>query len=112
MPIKAKISLQLVLTLWLNLSCAFGQTYEVGETARLLQGLPADAADLVVRADGCVHWRGEEATDKERATEIQKALKELKCSGLRKDSAAMREKYQDNRDIIKALDYVQKYYIR
>jgi hypothetical protein len=71
-----------------------GQDYEVGETARLIVGLPKDASDRVVRADGRLHWHGEEPFDKARKKAIEDALRELGCAKLRADMAVLRAKYR------------------
>lgn len=64
MAIARQTLLALGMVTWLPVGLAYSQSYEVGETAELLKGLPPDAAQFLERADGCLHRRGEEATDK------------------------------------------------
>jgi hypothetical protein len=111
MAIERQTLFALSMVAWLPMSVAYGQTYEVGETAELLKGLPPDAAEFVERADGCLHWRGEEATDKARMQEIQSALKELKCPELRTDSISLLTKYRDDSKVLNVLAYIRKYYM-
>jgi hypothetical protein len=91
---------------------ARSEDFEVGETTELLKGLPTDAAEVVRRAEGCVHWQGEEPFDQERRKQIEDALRELKCAKLRDDNTLLQAKYQSNEAVTKVLDYLEKYYVR
>lgn len=55
---------------------------------------PADVKAVVDRWEGCNHWGGEEPYDKERAREIDDALKALRCDRLARDTSSLRRRYK------------------
>lgn len=71
---------------------------------KLVDGLPSDAAAIVIRRTACNHWLGEDAYDRARAREIQRAVKQNRCDDLDRDEAALRARYAKDAAIIKALD--------
>ncbi|WP_052285921.1 hypothetical protein [Azorhizobium caulinodans] len=76
-----------------------------GRSAAELAGLPADVRTFIQRRDGCDHFRGEEATDPERATFLAAQLKKL-CTGTDAQLARLRKSYAANPVVIRALaDY-------
>jgi hypothetical protein len=54
---------------------------------------PADVRSLIDRWDGCDHWSGEEAYDKDRARQIDRAFKSLRCDRLPRDAASIGARY-------------------
>lgn len=71
---------------------------------RLKSGQPPDIASFIDRQVGCQHWSGEEAYDAERATDIKKALRELKCQALARDERRLRTRYAKSPNALRALD--------
>ena len=85
-----RIIISFLLTCSMSVSLpAFGQ--EAPEVTALQKDMPPAIADLISRIVDCNHWQGEAPYDSERATQIQKAISELRCTSLRTDeSAALR----------------------
>lgn len=71
---------------------------------------PKDARDFINRMTQCWHWAGEEAYNKARAHEINRALKTLRCDALDREEASLRKKYQSRADILAILDRARKQY--
>jgi hypothetical protein len=71
---------------------------------KLTTGLPKDVRAFIERRAECNHWQGEEAHDRPRAREIDRAIKQLKCDSIARDDTTMRARYADKPDIIKAMD--------
>lgn len=66
--------------------------------------LPADVQAFIDRQQECDHWTGEEPYDQERRKEIETAIDELGCAAIDKDEQALRQRYKDDKVVIKALD--------
>jgi len=73
--------------------------------APLKKGQPRDVARMIDRIADCTHWAGEEPYDAERKREISAALSDLKCARLDRDVLAMKKRYADRPNILKALNY-------
>ena len=58
------------------------------------QALPADIEDFLQRAEGCLHFAGEEPYDAERAAQISAAVTELDCEQLPHDTDVLMHRYQ------------------
>lgn len=65
---------------------------------------PKDVESLIDRITGCNHWAGEEAYDKERAKQINQAVKNLRCHQLDSDEKTLRRKYKNKANILKILN--------
>ena len=76
----------------------------------LKKGMPKDVVSFIERASECSHWGGEEPYDKERADQIGKAWRELRCDALSGDEKRLRRKYRRNSKVLKALDEAEKPY--
>lgn len=70
---------------------------------KYVQGLPASAKALIFRMDGCQHWAGEEPTSEVRATQIEKAMKELDCEGVEREKSQLLKKYKNQTKITKKI---------
>jgi hypothetical protein len=70
---------------------------------KYVQGLPVPAKALILRMDGCQHWAGEEPTSEARATQIEKAMKELKCDGIDNEKSQILKKYKSQTKITKKI---------
>jgi len=75
-----------------------------------LDRLPKDAAAVVERLSVCAHFANEEATDKARAREIEKAIRQYRCDRIDRDEAAIRKRYADHPDVVKELDETAEEY--
>ena len=65
---------------------------------------PTDVADFVERRAGCNHFLGEEPYDEERAAELNRAIRELRCSGLDREERDLRRAYRLNPEVLRLLD--------
>ncbi len=65
--------------------------------------LPADVQDLFNGEEICMHWRGEPAYDTERSKQIERGVEES-CKDRSAKRAALRKKYQGERDILFVLE--------
>lgn len=63
-----------------------------------------EIAAYMDRAEGCWHFAGEEPYSAARRAEINRALSELKCTTLKADGQALRQKYARSAPSIEALD--------
>jgi hypothetical protein len=70
----------------------------------LTKDQPPEVAAFIVRFVGCQHWAGEEPYDKERAKEIETALKELNCERIKEEEKILRSRYARSPRVLKALD--------
>jgi hypothetical protein len=77
--------------------CPFDTTYTKDG------GLPKDVIAFLSRKEGCQHWAGEEAYDKDRAKEIKKAVNNLQCKQLDADGKKLQKKYKKNSEVRKAI---------
>ncbi len=68
---------------------------------------PEDVALLIDRIQDCNHFAGEEPYNEERALEIKKAFKQLKCHSLEKDKEKLLKKYRGNGEIVKAIEFAE-----
>jgi hypothetical protein len=66
--------------------------------------VPAAVTDVRDRYDGCIHWGGEPSGDPQRAAQIAKAQRELKCDALKRDVLRLKRKYAKNPAALAALD--------
>ncbi|MDG2002880.1 MAG: hypothetical protein P8J20_06060 [Novosphingobium sp.] len=64
--------------------------------------LPSDVAAFVERREGCDHFRGEEAYDKEREAFLLKSMKET-CTGTDAELARLRRVHADDPVVMTAL---------
>lgn len=60
--------------------------------------MPYDVRKFIIRAQGCIHFAGEEGYDAERAAFLKKMTDEL-CTGLKERGDRLTRKYSDRPDI-------------
>lgn len=65
---------------------------------------PRKVEAFIIRRAGCNHFAGEEPYDRERATELAKALRDLRCDRIERDERKLRETYRRDRAILTLLD--------
>lgn len=66
--------------------------------------LPHDVEAFLDRRAQCQHWAGEEPYDGPRASEIEAAVRQLRCDSLEADESRIRLRYKPNQLVIKALE--------
>jgi hypothetical protein len=59
---------------------------------------------FVERADMCAHWSGEEPHDEARRAEIDAALRDMRCSTLPRDGAALGLSRKDRPEDVRRID--------
>jgi hypothetical protein len=59
---------------------------------------------FVERAEMCVHWSGEEPYDEARRAEIDRALRDMRCATLLRDSAALKVSRKDRPEDVRRID--------
>lgn len=69
-----------------------------------LPEVPKAVADFIARRMECEHWAGEEPYDRKRRAEINRNLRSLRCSSVKREEASLRRKYPKRPEIIRALD--------
>lgn len=65
---------------------------------------PVDIGAYMDRAEGCWHFAGEEGYDAARRAEIGRALRELRCAGLKSDEARLRRRHARSPEALAAID--------
>lgn len=64
---------------------------------------PPDVATFIERRAGCNHFYGEEPYDHQRAEEIKRALRELRCASVDSDERDLRRKHRRQPVILQLL---------
>jgi hypothetical protein len=59
---------------------------------------------FVERAEICGHWMGEEPYDDARRAEIEKALRELRCTTIRRDGEALKLSRKNRPEDVRLID--------
>ena len=72
-----------------------------------LRRLPAEVRGFIDRRANCNHWFGEEPYDQERRSQIQVAIKHLRCDDLAKVEAGLKSRYRRNQSVLNALEISQ-----
>ncbi len=65
---------------------------------------PKDVGAFIERRTGCNHFLGEEPYDRERAAELDRAIRKLRCDRLDPDERRLRRTYRDKAAILRLLD--------
>lgn len=69
--------------------------------------LPKDIATFIKNRDGCDHFRGEEAYDKERQQFLEKQMRQW-CTGTDKKLQLLKLKYKSNEKIMGMLNQYEE----
>ena len=69
-----------------------------------LHNIPADVRAWIDRVQGCDHWLGEEPYDAERARQIARNVRELRCTMLDRDERRLRRIHARSPSVIAAID--------
>ncbi len=88
---------------------AFSQ--ETADVEQLIKHMPKAVSSYISRRVECNHWGGEEAYNHERAKQIEKAVKPLRCDRLDSDEKDLLAKYQNEPKIIKAIGAAKELYL-
>ncbi len=73
-------------------------------------GQPRDVAAYIDRYVACIHWGGEEPYDKERAAEINRAMKKLRCDRLDADELSLVKKHDGDAKVVDAIRRIKSLY--
>jgi hypothetical protein len=65
--------------------------------------LPVEVSAFLERRNQCTHWADEEAYDDQRAAEIDKALKQLRCDNVEAEEADLRRRFAEAQTVLNAL---------
>ena len=71
---------------------------------------PADVRGFVDRWESCAHWGGEEPYDKDRARQINRAVKQLRCDRLEHDEGVLGHRYAHVASILALLSAAHDLY--
>lgn len=66
--------------------------------------LPTEVSSLIKRAMECNHWGGEDGYDADRRSQIEQAMKELQCSEIDRNKAALLLKYSGDSSATRAIN--------
>ena len=81
-----------------------GNAPSLDEVRARVEKTPKDVEAFIVRRAGCNHFLGEYPYDRERAAELNRAIRELRCDGLDRDGRNLRNTYRNNPEILQLLD--------
>ena len=65
---------------------------------------PKQVAAFVRRRADCNHFLGEEPYDRERAAELNRVVRELRCGRVERDERRLREAYRHDAAVLRLLD--------
>jgi hypothetical protein len=68
-----------------------------------VESSPRKVAAFIERRAGCNHFLGEEPYDPERAAELERAIRELRCSRVERDGRRLERTYRDRPEILRLL---------
>lgn len=68
-----------------------------------VEGAPRKVAAFIERRAGCNHFLGEEPYDAERAAELKKAIRELRCTRIERDVRRLERTYRGRPEILRLL---------
>jgi hypothetical protein len=81
-----------------------GQTLPAVDLRSLTKTAPKEIAAFIERRAYCNHFLGEEPYDAERAAELDKTLRELRCNSIERDERKVRRSYRKRPALIRLLD--------
>jgi hypothetical protein len=90
----------------LILLAMMGADWSDAELSARIKASPPDVAAFASRRIGCNYWEGESdpaVNIPERESQIQQALKPLRCESLKRDERRLRRKYRQNGELIRLL---------
>ena len=79
------------------------------EQCALEASVPKDAASFMMRRAMCEHWGGEEAYDAERRREINRNVRELRCTQLDADEVRLYQAYARQPKVREALKAAEEF---
>jgi hypothetical protein len=68
-----------------------------------VESAPQKVATFIERRANCNHFTGEEPYDAERAADLEKAIRELRCGRLSRDERRLARAYRDRPEILQLL---------
>jgi hypothetical protein len=66
--------------------------------------MPLDVRRFIERRQSCDHWAGEEPYDRDRARQIDSALRRDRCDTIDRTEVRLRRRHARRRDIIRAIE--------
>jgi len=69
-----------------------------------VESAPKDVERFIVRRVGCNHFLGEEPYDQERAAELDRAIRDLRCAKLESNERTLRRVYRNQPAVLNLLD--------
>jgi hypothetical protein len=73
------------------------------EVRTRVESAPRKIAAFVTRRANCNHFLGEEPYDDERAAELEKTIRELRCKRIDRDERNLRRAYRGNSEVLQLL---------
>ncbi|HEX8379353.1 MAG TPA: hypothetical protein VF619_02240 [Allosphingosinicella sp.] len=68
-----------------------------------VESAPRKVAAFIERRAGCNHFLGEEPYDRERAAELNRTIRELRCNRVERDQRRLERTYRGRTDILQLL---------
>ena len=68
-----------------------------------VEAAPRKVAKFIERRAGCNHFLGEEPYDAERAAELNRTIRELRCDRVESDERRLERSYRGRPDILRLL---------
>ena len=75
-----------------------------GDLRARVESAPKAVAAFIQRRADCDHFLGEEPYDKQRAADLARTVRELRCDGLDLDERKLRRTFKNKAQILKLLD--------
>ena len=69
-----------------------------------VESAPRDVEAFIVRRAMCNHFLGEEPYNKERAADLDRAIRELRCARLERDERGLRRTFRKHPAVLMLLD--------
>lgn len=80
------------------------QAFSATQDERTLEkGMSSDVIDYIDRKVSCNYWSSEPSYDAERRTEIEKNLEELRCDVIDQNERELRNRFQKDPKVLKAI---------
>ncbi|HEX8481311.1 MAG TPA: hypothetical protein VF650_05375 [Allosphingosinicella sp.] len=68
-----------------------------------VESAPRKVAAFIERRAGCNHFLGEEPYDADRAAELKRTIRELRCNRIERDQRRLEHTYRGRTDILQLL---------
>jgi hypothetical protein len=82
----------------------------VASSAWAAGSVPRDVARYIERRMMCNHWAGEEGYDAARRAQINKAVRDLRCTALARDERVLRQRHRHNPTALRQIKAAREAY--